>query len=228
MTAPRRLRSMPMLALMASSTAAQISSARNDPFQPARGIGARSNLRLIDQGVADLGPQNSSLRSVGSRVELRQDTGWERLYRDDKTGAYYRFNGAVGASFPRSSYVQNRDGTFPEIPPGTVFHVGGDHLSAARGGARGPVGVMAEAPEEGRLSSRVSNYVAAEAAEGEPILRGSLPARGALAREEAVEERSRSADRARAVETPTMATNEAYRRKRMAELLRDAARADRR
>lgn len=215
------------LALMAPCAVAQISSARNDPLQPSRGIGARTNLRLVDQGVADLGPQSASLRSVGSRVELRQDTGWERLYRDDKTGAYYRFNGAVGASFPRSSYVQNRDGTFPEIPAGTVFHVGGDHLSTGREGARGPVGVMAEAADEGRLSSRVSNYVTPEPAEGGPIIRGGLPARGVLAREEAVDERSRSAEMARAIATPTVATNEAYRRRRMAELLRDAGRGDR-
>lgn len=208
------------LALSAVGAHAQISSATTDP---SRGVGARTNLRLVDQGVADLGPQSTSLRSVGSRVELRQDTGWERLYRDEKTGAYYRFNGAVGASFPRSSYVQTRDGTFPQIPAGTVFHVGGDHLAAARASRR-PVGVLAEeAPEEGRLSTRVSNLVTPESAEGGEIIRGGLPAKGDLARQEAVEDRLRSAEMARAVATPTVATNEAYRRKRMAELLREAA-----
>lgn len=94
-------------------------------------------LTPVEQGVADADPLSVSLRVL--RPDYRLSTNFERVYearldpkvfgahmgaRADQT-FFVRFAGGVAAVFPKSEYVQFRDGKLAAVPPGTVYSVGG-------------------------------------------------------------------------------------------------------
>ena len=172
---------------------------RRGPFAPREPGG----MRLADQGVDDVGPLSTSLRDVNNRVELRRDSAWERVYRDPGTGLLYRYSGGLGASFRRSAYTPTRNGAVAEIPAGTVYHIGASsprHADLA--------GVGARTPRPQRLAAATDE----ERAE-QPDTSGNA----ALSRPTTEDERG--------LHSPTMLTNETYRRRRLAEMLLPEGRA---
>lgn len=93
----------------------QPTHASNSPF---------GSLDRVDPGIADIGPLNTSARLLPA--DLRLPVGFEHVYRmrgDHET--LLRVSGGLAATFPRSQYNSTRDGLFPQIPAGTVFHIGG-------------------------------------------------------------------------------------------------------
>lgn len=105
--------------LLAAGLAGDSLAQVNPPAQPTR----------VEPGIADTDPARKGLRSL--RTDLRTPSGFENVYRLDSTDAFgrttssfMRIDGATYAVFPRSVYVPTRAGLMPQIPPGTVFHIG--------------------------------------------------------------------------------------------------------
>ncbi len=82
--------------------------------------------RPLDQGFEDIGPAGASLRSV--QIDPRSPVGFEQVYRTPD-GSLMRQDGGIRAIFPRSVYQVGADGLIPEIPAGTIFHIGADDPS---------------------------------------------------------------------------------------------------
>ncbi len=83
----------------------------------------------IDAGTSDVSPNAVSLRNLG--IDLRQPTGFEGVYQLSKVDAFgrgqamfMRIDGGITAIFTRSVYVPTEFGMVPQIPPGTIFHIG--------------------------------------------------------------------------------------------------------
>lgn len=109
----------PLTILLALGLAAPVLAQVSQPAQPTR----------VEPGIADTDPARKGLRSL--RTDLRTPSGFENVYRLDSTDAFgrtsssfMRIDGATYAVFPRSVYVPTRAGLMPQIPPGTVFHIG--------------------------------------------------------------------------------------------------------
>lgn len=84
----------------------------------------------IEAGGQDEDPARASLRNL-QQTDLRNPTGFEYVYRLDRRDShgrmhtsYMRLDGGLAAVFPRSQYAPTADGYVPEIPAGTVFHIG--------------------------------------------------------------------------------------------------------
>lgn len=84
-------------------------------------------LRPVDPMVADTGPLSVSARRLPA--DLRVPTGFDQVYRVPGGGGgdlFARMNGGITAVFPRSTYAPaGSGGALVEIPPGTVFYIGG-------------------------------------------------------------------------------------------------------
>lgn len=218
-----RTRHLPILLAAATLTpgvvVAQIAPASTDFYPKAPGLGqgydSPRRFHRVDQGVADVGPLSTSLQHLKTHVDLRRESGFERVYRDDASGRFFRFDGAIGASFPRSSYVATRDGVFPTIPAGTVFHIGAHAPADAAAEQRDPA-KPGHAP--GREDARESNLLSRREM---PERESTMQPRGSLAEPDREPQADASQDRA--ISHPTVATNEAYRRQRLAQLIRAAA-----
>jgi hypothetical protein len=83
----------------------------------------------IDPGHTDVSPNAISLRHLS--VDLRVPAGFDHVYQFSTMDAFghsqtmfMRKDGDVTAIFPRSIYISGPGGLIPEIPPGTVFHIG--------------------------------------------------------------------------------------------------------
>ncbi|MBL0922521.1 MAG: hypothetical protein IBJ10_10390 [Phycisphaerales bacterium] len=86
--------------------------------------GAPPGFKRIDQGVEDLNALQTTLKSTASSVDMRAPTGFKDVYRGPD-GRMYRFDGAIGASFPQSEYFVNKDQQLEIlIPGGTIFYIG--------------------------------------------------------------------------------------------------------
>lgn len=81
-------------------------------------------LKPVDPGVADADPLATSGRILPT--DLRQPANFDRVYEVELDGKrfFVRAHGGVYAVFPRSDYVQTRQGVIPIVPAGTVFHLG--------------------------------------------------------------------------------------------------------
>lgn len=173
------------------------------------GLRARGSLgpyRLVDQGVGDVDSLANSLRQVDMRVDLRREVGWEKVY-EAPDGSLWRFSGGLGARFPRSQYRVNRRGAVvTETPAGTVFKIGASAPSAAE--MRDDVVVGGPAPT--RIDTRTDARLASTR---EPIERavGWVEDVG----EAPVEIRDAKAR----LEGRTIADDDGYRRRRVAELV---------
>jgi hypothetical protein len=84
----------------------------------------------IDPGHGDTSINAISLRKLD--LDLRQPAGFQHVYQIStidafgaKQSTFMRIDGAVAAVFPRSVYLPAAGVLMPDIPPGTVFHIGG-------------------------------------------------------------------------------------------------------
>jgi hypothetical protein len=156
----------------------------------------------VEQGVEDIGPLGQSLETP--MLDLRVPTGFERVYlAPDGSGNLMRINGALHAVFPRSEYIATQWGAMPVVPAGTVFHLGAprewtiDANGVATDRATAPMGASPL-----RVSNRIDTSVG-----------GADPAQSL---------RSEVASHT----PPTVMTDEAYRRARMASILEAALQAE--
>lgn len=86
--------------------------------------GVPPGFQRIDQGAQDLNALQTSLRSSATSVDLRTPTDFKEVYKGPD-GRFYRFDGAIGASFPNSEYYINRKGNLEIlVPGGTQFFIG--------------------------------------------------------------------------------------------------------
>lgn len=90
-----------------------------------------SRVHRVDPGVGDMG--GGGVGRVDIRRELRRSNDFGSVYEyrgserpgSGRNGFYFRIAGGVTAVFPRSSYRMTLNGPVAEIPPGTVFYLGG-------------------------------------------------------------------------------------------------------
>ncbi|MCB9838138.1 MAG: hypothetical protein H6813_02265 [Phycisphaeraceae bacterium] len=80
-------------------------------------------LTPVDQGVADLDGLNTSNRLIP--IDLREENDFAGLYESPELGGrLIRRSGAITAVFPRSEYAASEGFIFPVIPAGTEFFIG--------------------------------------------------------------------------------------------------------
>lgn len=92
-----------------------------EPAEPWRADQGR--FRPVDPGRQDTGPMAESLRLLP--FDLRHPTGFDQVYRvPGQEGMFMRMDGGLTAIFPKGVYSQTPFGDLPEVPPGTVFHIG--------------------------------------------------------------------------------------------------------
>ena len=148
-------------------------------------------IRPLDPGLEDIGPTGSSLRQT--QFDPRQPLGFEQVYAAPG-GLLMRQQGALRAEFPRSMYNMTDSGLTPEIPAGTVFHIGPDTLITPRSSRPG-VDLRVRRRVERRIGSPGEDRAA-------PQLRRSADGRG----------------------SGSILSSESYRRQRVGELLSRARR----
>ena len=92
-------------------------------------------LKTVSPGTADISPLSRDLRISGG--DLRQPSGFDRVYElrmgPNKVVRYARIDGALVAVFPQSTYTPTAFGDVATIPPGTVFYIGRPEDIEARG-----------------------------------------------------------------------------------------------
>lgn len=176
-------------------------------------------LRQIDQGLADQTPLSASTRVVP--LDLRQPVGFDQLFQLTgpggrletrglplSSGLFFRFSGALTATFPRSVYSETPAGLQPMIPPGTVFSIGQKPLWGP--GPRVVAGTpRTTASERARLATPAASVArpARAASAGSPVpgARGKPDGADTLPRETR--------------EIESLWTSEAYRRRLIERLL---------
>lgn len=86
-------------------------------------------LKRADQGIDDVQPLAISLREL--QIDLRRPSGFDSVYRIDRTSPFsgreqlfMRMDGGITATFPRSLYVETETTLVPTVPPGTKFYIG--------------------------------------------------------------------------------------------------------
>jgi hypothetical protein len=93
---------------------------------------SQPELKRVDPAVGDIGPLGVSIRDMG--VDLRVPTGFQDVYRikgrdprdlRSESGLFVRIDGGIYAVFGRSVYTQTPQGLSVDVPPGTVFYLGG-------------------------------------------------------------------------------------------------------
>ena len=81
------------------------------------------DLRVVESGTDDVGPLSSGLKV--QPLGLSIGNGFDRVYRTvDSNGPFFRSSGNLFAVFERSVYRTWGNRFIPEVPPGTVFHIG--------------------------------------------------------------------------------------------------------
>ncbi|MGD9689952.1 MAG: hypothetical protein AB7V47_09450 [Phycisphaerales bacterium] len=140
----------------------------------AQGTGSDSPARprpiftRAEAGEADINPLFVTARDLGT--DLRRPDGFSDLYRispdalSPYAGRFARISGGGGlvAVFPRGRYTETSKGLLVEIPPDTVYVVGGLPASGF------------EAPD--RPSTRLQARLNQSASQGEPRTGEPLPA----------------------------------------------------
>lgn len=180
-------------------------------------------LELVDEGVGDADSLSTSLRRL--QPDPRAPYDFDRLYRvPGRSDLLMRRQGAITAVFPESRYAASKRGVFPLIPPGTIFHIGAFDPASfpGAGEARAP-DPTTQSPNrvDGRASLRYSEEESAS-------LFVPLRARGRVsgrAQGRAGAPPSPGADAADDT-TPTMWTDESYRRSRLRAILTAARGAE--
>ena len=81
------------------------------------------DLRVVDSGTEDVGPLASGLQV--QPLGLSIGNGFDRVYQAiGSSGPFFRSSGNLFAVFDRSVYRSWGNRFIPEVPPGTVFHIG--------------------------------------------------------------------------------------------------------
>jgi len=163
-------------------------------------------LEEIEQGTRDLGPLGTSMRTFTLDMEVPND--FQRLYEVEGPGGeqFVRFAGGVAAVFPRSVYIPLESGVLPDIPPSTVFYIGGlpeERFSSTL--APSPVA------SRNRLSYAVPQRISTQ---------GVPPDR-------VTGEEAKAEPAAQVAPTPSFWEDESYRRERVTQLIHRAAEARR-
>ncbi|MGD9692337.1 MAG: hypothetical protein AB7G17_12945 [Phycisphaerales bacterium] len=168
--------------------------------------GQGSGYRLVDPGFGDVDSLQNSLRQIDMRVDLRREVGWEKVYQGPD-GKLWRYSGGLGASFPRSQYAfVPRVGVVTEIPAGTVFHIGASAPSAES--MREMIDVGGPAPN--RIDTRAD---AGMTGEGTAVERATGWIENVdVVPVEIADAKARAAGK-------TIADDDGYRRRRVAELV---------
>jgi hypothetical protein len=175
--------------------------------------------RPIDQGVGDAGPLSTSLRET--HPGLRQPTGFDNVYhvpgRDD---LFMRMDGGMVAVFPRSTYVRKSGRNSATVPPGTVFYIGiPTHLAM---NAPDSAGVLPG--WQFRLATRIAPEVdQPQSTQTNKLNRGFDERRQS---QQSSSINASASDDAREVASPTVftiANDQAYRARRVQQLLQQAA-----
>ncbi len=100
---------------------------------PLRVLSQTVQLTPRDQMVEDQGPLDVSLRRIEPGLEL--PSGYRHVYSLSE-GGLMRANGGLAAVFPKSIYVQTREGVIPDVPAGTRFVIGGLPMGEEAGHGR--------------------------------------------------------------------------------------------
>lgn len=109
------------LAIPALVLASGLSATAQTPAPPP--VAEPAGLQAVDQGIADVGPLNSSLRV--QRADLRIASGFDRVYQaPGQPDMLMRVNGALRAVFSESEYVRTEQGAMPLVPAGTTWIIG--------------------------------------------------------------------------------------------------------
>jgi len=193
------------------------------PISPSNLLTPAQPLTPVDQRFQDLNPLATSLRSLPT--DLRQPSNFDRVYRVRTPGGaqdeqFARVSGALTALFPRSEYTQTKRGTRADVPAGTIFYIGG--LPHAGPGRIGPhqLGVGAQGSPwaaveraDSLVDRRFDPFAApARVGPADPLAAPAEPDRSLY------EHRC-----ARVPPAPHIFTDEAYRARRLRELLTTAA-----
>jgi hypothetical protein len=203
-----------------------------------------SELSEVEQAVGDLGPLSASLRDL--QPDLRHPVGFDAVYRvPGREDLLMRVSGGLYAVFPRSVYAQTQQGQIPLIPYGTTFFIGPPDTSALpqeptvpgpppgqvlgdRYQARQPYLGLETLPLDLRVDTAASPDAPVTRRAGDPgppgqLTRGPVqatPTQHLPPREAGVPVIRKDAPQ-------TIATDEVYRSKRLAELVRRAGEKER-
>lgn len=95
------------------------------PTQSQHIPGVPRTLERIDPSYGDVSPLGESLRDVNMRIDLRTPFGFNDVYRvPGRDDLLMRANGGMYAIFPQSVYAPSENGVTATVPPGTVFSIG--------------------------------------------------------------------------------------------------------
>ena len=176
-------------------------------------------IERLDAGVSDVGPLSLSLRDM--QVDLRHPTGFDRVYRaPGRDDLFMRVYGGLYAVFPRSLYAPTSMGDLALIPDGTTFYIGAPSMDVLATPeptiplATGSLHVVPQDLPDHREQSTgapTEERVRQTMWRADPNYGGRAEAR--RLREPAEEETVR----------PAIVSDEAYRARRMEELMRRAA-----
>lgn len=209
-------------ALLVSATAA---FGQSEPWR------APSTPQRVEPGIEDVGSRGVGRSSLF--VDLRGGVGFSDVYTFRKDSAFgvprsmfMRRSGAVTAVFPRSAYVETRNGLRPTIPAGTIFHLGDPSRREAYGIDRPrdeEESSVAAAASSGRvLAQREDRRIRMEAPPQTSGPGASSTHFAAAAGERLMSDREREAQAERAKHEPqpkSLWTNEAYRQGRIEQLV---------
>ena len=177
----------------------------------------------IDPGIEDRGPLSESLRII--QPGLEQPHQFEKIYRiiGPEGEMLMRGSGGLYAVFPRSEYVLTRKGPLAKVPPGTVFYIGAlpSQYQPKRPLGPLPENLLTARRLDGRDGVPIDTQIDMETP-GLPHERRPLGRRSVRA----ILPPAPGADDSPAT-TGTIATDEAYRARRVRELLAMAAAAER-
>lgn len=165
--------------------------------------------REVEAGVEDVG--SGAVSTLLRPVDLREPMNFERVYEIVDSGLFARRAGALTAVFDRSLYVGGRT---PVIPPGTVFYLGSLPVDLGRPGRFAPRAVAETGAGPARLDTRWAPPVVGS--DGPPV----RVARRVDLRVDAEDTRTGPpvADLDR-----NFWTDEAFRQRRVGEVIRGAA-----
>lgn len=128
--AKRAMAHVALVGLAAALSIGGLAMAQPDSGALLRPYVPREGLRRVEQGVADAGPLSISLRDLSG--DLRTPDAFRDVYRlpdsvGRRAGQFARVsgNGGIIAVYPRGTYTPTSNGLRADVPPGTIFYLGG-------------------------------------------------------------------------------------------------------
>lgn len=94
-------------------------------YQPPNIPGVPPMLQRVESRVVDVSPLAEGLREINMQADFRAPVGFMNVYRvPGRDDLYMRASGGVYAVFPQSVYILTDRGMNTPVPPGTVFSIG--------------------------------------------------------------------------------------------------------